>query len=384
MANERQMQFRVGLLVMLALSLGIAMAIRFGDLQKKFEDRYALTLELSSASGLYPNAPVLLNGLSIGNVREIVLDPQYRGVLVTLDIREEIRLPNDSRAIVTRALLGDVAVEILAGVGPEPFQEGDRLAGEPGADVVAMVQRLEGRAMQTLEAFSSTSHEWEKVAKNVNMLMDTKRGDLDLVIERAAESLHQFTITMQSANVMIAEANQILADPATQEALKATLQGMPQLVNETRDTIAATRSSISLINRNLANLTQVTEPVGKRGELMVAKLDSSLGHLDGLLGELHRFSRVVNSEDGSLQRLASDPALYENMARSSESLAVLLRNLEPVLRDVKEFSDKIARHPEILGVGGAVKPSNGLKDSEVLEGNGGGIRQTGGILRGRN
>jgi phospholipid/cholesterol/gamma-HCH transport system substrate-binding protein len=54
------------------------------------------------------------------------------------------------------------------------------------------------------------------------------------------------------------------------------------------------------------------------------------------------------------------------------------------LRDVKEFSDKIARHPEILGVGGAVKPSNGLKDSEVLEGNGGGIRQTGGILRGRN
>lgn len=384
MANERQMQFRVGLLVMLALSLGIAMAIRFGDLQKKFEDRYALTLELSSASGLYPNAPVLLNGLSIGNVREIVLDPQYRGVLVTLDIREEIRLPNDSRAIVTRALLGDVAVEILAGVCPEPFQEGDRLAGEPGADVVAMVQRLEGRAMQTLEAFSSTSQEWEKVAKNVNMLMETKRGDLDLVIERAAESLHQFTITMQSANVMIAEANRVLADPATQEALKATLQGMPQLVNETRDTIAATRSSISLINRNLANLTQVTEPVGKRGELMVAKLDSSLGHLDGLLGELHRFSRVVNSEDGSLQRLASDPALYENMARSSESLAVLLRNLEPVLRDVKEFSDKIARHPEILGVGGAVKPSNGLKDSEVLEGNGGGIRQTGGILRGRN
>ena len=41
-------------------------------------------------------------------------------------------------------------------------------------------------------------------------------------------------------------------------------------------------------------------------------------------------------------------------------------NLEPVLKDLREFSDKVARNPELLGVGGAVRPSKGLKDAEML------------------
>jgi phospholipid/cholesterol/gamma-HCH transport system substrate-binding protein len=31
------------------------------------------------------------------------------------------------------------------------------------------------------------------------------------------------------------------------------------------------------------------------------------------------------------------------------------------VRDLKIFSDKVARHPEIIGVGGALRGSSGLK-----------------------
>jgi phospholipid/cholesterol/gamma-HCH transport system substrate-binding protein len=85
-----------------------------------------------------------------------------------------------------------------------------------------------------------------------------------------------------------------------------------------------------------------------------------------LMSELNRFAKLVNTKEGSLQKFASDPSLYDNLDRSSQSLSVLLRNVEPVLRDLREFSDKVARNPELLGVGGAVRPSAGLKDSEVL------------------
>jgi phospholipid/cholesterol/gamma-HCH transport system substrate-binding protein len=34
-----------------------------------------------------------------------------------------------------------------------------------------------------------------------------------------------------------------------------------------------------------------------------------------------------------------------------------------VLRDVEIFSDKIARHPELLGVSGAIRPSSGAKEA---------------------
>jgi phospholipid/cholesterol/gamma-HCH transport system substrate-binding protein len=44
-----------------------------------------------------------------------------------------------------------------------------------------------------------------------------------------------------------------------------------------------------------------------------------------------------------------------------------LKNLDPVLNDMREFSDKIARNPELLGVGGAMRPSTGLRDSDLLQ-----------------
>ena len=41
----------------------------------------------------------------------------------------------------------------------------------------------------------------------------------------------------------------------------------------------------------------------------------------------------------------------------------LLPKLEPILKDVNVFTDKIARHPESLGIRGAISPSSGLKES---------------------
>jgi phospholipid/cholesterol/gamma-HCH transport system substrate-binding protein len=63
-----------------------------------------------------------------------------------------------------------------------------------------------------------------------------------------------------------------------------------------------------------------------------------------------------------LIRLAKDPTLYRNLNDSTTSLSVLLRNLEPVVRDLRIFSDKVARHPELLGVQGALRGSAGVKE----------------------
>jgi phospholipid/cholesterol/gamma-HCH transport system substrate-binding protein len=43
---------------------------------------------------------------------------------------------------------------------------------------------------------------------------------------------------------------------------------------------------------------------------------------------------------------------------------MILRNLEPIMHDLRIFSDKVARHPELIGVSGALRGSSGLKDPE--------------------
>ena len=115
---------------------------------------------------------------------------------------------------------------------------------------------------------------------------------------------------------------------------------------------------------------------------MVSKLDSSLEKFDEFMTLLNQFAKVVNQKDGSLQKFVSDPSLHDQLVRSSESANVLMKNLEPVLRDLREFSDKVARNPEVLGLGGAVRPSTGLKDAELRTTPRSGTPKT--IVRGNN
>lgn len=373
MGTERQLQFRIGMLVMFALAIGAWLVYEFGDLKQLAQKRYPLTLHFESGSGLYPSAPVTFSGLTVGTVRQIQLDDKRGGVTVLVSVRDGVAIPVDSRAVIVRSILGETAVDITAGRARETLKPGSRMDGQVTSDPLEMVQRMEGRAVEVLDAVTQTSREWQLVARNLNGLMETNRGNLDHVVENAAESLHQFTQTMTHVNELLRNANKVVGDPEAQQALHDTLVAMPKLVNETQRTIAETRGAVAStrlvlenVNKNLVNLTQVTEPVGKRGEMMVAKLDSSLTNLDQLMTELNRFARLVNTKEGSLQKFASDPSLYDNLDRSSQSLAVLLRNVEPVLRDLREFSDKVARNPELLGVGGAVRPSAGIKDSELL------------------
>lgn len=365
--EERKLQFRVGLLVIVAMIVGSGLVIRFGDVQRTWRKHYELSIRFDSASGIYPSAPVQLNGVVVGAVNQVVLDGDRGGVTVSVNIREDVKIRNDSVPMLARSLLGETALEFSHGTSKKYYEPGSVLQGQGAPDPMVAVQRLEHRASAALEALTDTSSEWKLVATNLNDLMDTNRGNFDVVVERAAESLHQLTLTLESTQKMVASANKIVSDPESQLALQETLTALPELVNETKKTIVATHDAIDNVNRNLVNLTQVTEPIGKRGDLMVAKLDSSLGSLDSLLGELNHFAKLVNSEDGSLQKFTSDPALYENLDKSSQSMAVLLKNLEPIMKDLREFSDKIARNPELLGVGGALRPSAGMKDQEMLQ-----------------
>lgn len=263
--NERRLQFRVGLLVLVSISVGTAMAIRFGDLHKHLEEQFPIVVQLPSAEGLYPSAPVTMYGLKIGDVADIQFNEKRGGVDVIVGVKQGTRIRKDTKAIVVRTLLGDTSLEFLSGASPELLASGARISGQAATDPLAMVQRLEARTLQSLDAFAATSNDWRLVAKNLNGLMDSNRGDLRMIVERAAESLQEFTATMRNANAMIGEANKIVSNPAAQQALQQTLTSLPKMVEETRLTIAATRHAVENANRNLANLCSSPSPSVRRG-----------------------------------------------------------------------------------------------------------------------
>ena len=109
--NERHLQFRVGLFVLLATGIATALIMLFGDVQKYWQKTYAIAVHFDEAQGTHPGCPVRMNGVLIGEVREILLDEKEPGVLVVLDIREDRRIRIDARPSLSRALFGDASID---------------------------------------------------------------------------------------------------------------------------------------------------------------------------------------------------------------------------------------------------------------------------------
>ena len=192
--------------------------------------------------------------------------------------------------------------------------------------------------------------------------METNRGSLDKVIEQTVVSLDEFTKTMTAAQKTLNYADTVLGDPTAQANLRKSLESLPGMINDTRQVIQTVRLAVVKADQNLANLNGVTEPLAQRSTSIVTRLDSTVANLDAVSGQLRDFVELAVKKDGSIQQFAANPDLYNNLNNSAASLAVLLKNLDPVLRDVRIFSDKIARHPEIIGVSGALTPSSGVKE----------------------
>lgn len=366
--NERQLQFRVGLFVLSAILVGTVIILQFGELSSYFESRYAIAIELDEAPGMQKGVPVKQNGISIGAVRE-VRPNDAGGVLVIVEIKGDKTIRRDAQPMLKRSLFGDASIVFPMGIDPELLPPNSRVKGLPAQDPLQIVERLDSKVQETLTAFEETSREWQKVAANVNGLIDTRQGNLDDVVERAALALEEFTQTMHTAHVALGNANSLLADPQVQQNLQATMNALPQMVEETRGTIAAARYSIEKIgttaetmNVTLASMNRVTDPLAKATPSIVTKLDSSLGQLDTLLTELTTVATLINRGDGTIAKLAGDPALYDNLNRSAATMPIVLANLSRIAEDLRIFSDKIARHPEVLGLRGAIQGSSGLKD----------------------
>lgn len=353
--SDNKTEFRVGLFVLLGTAAFVGLVIRLEDLAWFWEPQYVLSIRLTEAPGVGVGTPVRSGGLGIGKVSEIAFDAERAGVIVKVEVRAKYKIRSDSKPLLSRSLLGDASIDFPTGISPKFHENGAVVDGVPPIDPIQLVARMEKQVSTTLVSFSETSNEWRKVAANVNSLMETNRGNIDEVVERAATALAEITETMKGLNA-------IVGDPENQKRLQATLDAIPKLVDETRRTVLTVRQAVAKIDTNLENLQNVTGPLAEKSASIVTKLDNSVGNLEQLLAELNHFSRNLNTEDGSLTQLAKDPHLYRNLNKSAASLALLLKKLEPTIEDMRIFSDKVARHPELIGVGGAIRPSAGTKN----------------------
>jgi len=134
------------------------------------------------------------------------------------------------------------------------------------------------------------------------------------------------------------------------------------LLDEGEKTVRSLNARVTQSEGILNDLRAFTKPLGERSDRMVANLDFTLDQLAKSMQELRALTGGLGQGGGSLTKFFSDPMLYHNLNDAALSLARVMGRAERIAKDLEIFSDKIARKPESIGVGGALRPNSGLKD----------------------
>ena len=135
-------EFKIGIVVTIAAAL-LYWGINFLKGKDVFSNERIFIAVYDDVAGLEKTNPVTINGLAVGQVRNMKFteDGQAR-VVIELVLKNQIDIPRNSSAkIVSSDLLGSKAVEIRLGNSPELAQPGDTLVSEVEASIKDEVNR---------------------------------------------------------------------------------------------------------------------------------------------------------------------------------------------------------------------------------------------------
>ena len=360
--DEGVVKFRVGVMVLATVIIAAILVVLFSEKQSLLRPTYTLYIHFQEAPAVTRDTPIRKSGILIGRVADVQFadkNPQFgknRGVIVTASINSDIELRHGEICRIKATLLGDAILEFVPGdkESDAVYAHGDLLTGRVAGNPLEALQNLEGNIGEAVTNVSAAGAQIGRLAQHLDELLVDNDDQLSRIVgktERALDSIQR----------AIDRADKVFGDEQVQEDLRSVLKELPAMMRDSRDTVAGIQSSIELANKNLKNLEGLTGPLGEKGNELASNLDSGLERLDELLGHLNEFGRAINGRDGSLGQLVHSRELYDNLNSTVRNVEHLTRELKPIVRDARAFSDKIARHPELLGVRGALKGSSGAK-----------------------
>jgi len=354
--NDRVMQFRVGVMVLATAIIAGILIVLFGDLPSLVQATYPLKMDFADARGVSQGTPVRKNGILVGRVATVTLN-ERGGVTVVADIDSYVPIYKDEQPRIAGTLLGDAEISLVPGRIVPPRQrlaQDEVLTGAVSRDPFEVFATLEPKFGATLDSLAEASASVTKLSTNLDRMFLGEDDKFEKMVRKTEAALDNFSIAMNNIN-------DVMGDPKSREKIKAAIEALPQVLADLRTTVQGIGTTVDTADRNLRNLEGLTKPLGERGEQMVAQVDRTISRLDETLQQAALFTKALNESQGTLGKLVRDPQVYNDLAQAAQNVSKLTKDLRPIVDDVRVFTDKIARHPEQLGVRGALDRRPGLK-----------------------
>ena len=142
MTGKAKLELAVGAFVILGIAALFMLAMKVSNLGSFFTgDTYELKANFENVGGLRVNAPVMIAGVRIGEVKKIDLDTDTFEAAVVLSISNSYQsLPKDTSAsIFTSGILGEQYISMEPGGEEEILKSGDKIILSQSAMVLEQV-----------------------------------------------------------------------------------------------------------------------------------------------------------------------------------------------------------------------------------------------------
>lgn len=295
--NKAQVEWKVGLFVVIALALLVALIINFRKGATLLKRTYDVVMVSENVWGIIPGAPVSMAGVQVGHVVAAELDASGKIVRVHLRIEDKYKVYSDARfSIRQMGFLGDRFVMIAPAENKgRIIRDGDEVLGEQPFDLQEVAQSAAGLL--------------RRVDDTAKMLNDAvKRIDHTLF---AADTLTNLTLTVSNFKM--------ISDRAL-----VTLHGINEFVRTNTHPLSTSVSNLVLFSSQLNNaaselyLTVATN----RAEVtaVVKNIESASTELDKLVTDLQAGKGLAGSllKNQELERQVFDT--FQNLNLLSSNL----------------------------------------------------------------
>lgn len=363
--NERVMQFRIGMFVIVAGLVLTMLIVWFGESPTLFRSQKFLIVHYPEAPGVSEGIPVRKSGIRIGEVSAIRFEDREGkgdGVLVTLALDPKYAIREGSVPRISRALIGDVAIDMTPGSG-----EGLMAMGKSAKDAPI----IEGAvAPDPANALAAATEAFQNVKGTLESIDAAAKGLA--VIAKKAENIDEFLATFQDAGkkvgTLAADVDKLAK--ASETDFPATISNLRQLSDKLNTTLDAKmladfKATAKQLSDGSAKLDKILVDVGPlardlgqdQGKPVTTALGQTLGRLNRISYDMGLLTAQIGNgkgglnPNGSIQRLVMSAELYENFNRLAISGRDVMGGAKSVLGNFNKFAERIANDPAAIGRG---------------------------------
>ena len=236
----------------------------------------------SNVSGIKEGTVVTYEGFEVGNVSQVepVARENRTAYRITLNLRQPVRIPVDSRALIaTPGLLSAPLVEIKEGSGSDILAAGGDIPGSSSANLMESVATLATELGQITE--TSIRPMLAQINQNVGPAMADMRSTIERINRTAGridtlfsdKNVQHWSQLLQNADGASANALKLLSDLST---VRAEVEA---LVKDTRGIVSNSGTSIKDSLR---------------------RIDATLYQLESAGRNINEFSRTIRENPAAL------------------------------------------------------------------------------------